>query len=259
MSPGTLKVTSAERPSSEIWPSLPLASGDSTSRTFFVAVSRAATSSTAARNAGSEALASPLAWTSTDSEASLGNASARAWSAVREEPLPCSSGARVLVPTMPPMTNAIATNASHPKTAVLRCCADQRPARAARLEWGKLPAFRSWGVTEASVPPRRRGGIGGAWRLRVRGSSPRTLRPPSCGSPCLEQDDQQDDDDDQCAQSDVHSAHVPTRVPLARRRYENGLSRATADRPRCGPRRASPRGSGRAARRPRRSRPRRRP
>ncbi len=32
MSPGTLKVTSAERPSLEIWPSLPLANGDSTSR-----------------------------------------------------------------------------------------------------------------------------------------------------------------------------------------------------------------------------------
>ena len=32
-SPGTLKVTSAERPSLEIWPSLPLANGDSTSWT----------------------------------------------------------------------------------------------------------------------------------------------------------------------------------------------------------------------------------
>ena len=137
----------------EIWPSLPLASGDSTS----VTCSAAAELGGDVVDGGPERrvgglLAVAVACTSTDSEASFGNASARAWSATREEPLPCSSGARVLVPTMPPITNAIATNASHPKMAVLRCCADQRPARAARLEWGTLPAFRSWGVTEASVP-----------------------------------------------------------------------------------------------------------
>ena len=46
---------------------------------------------------------------------------------------PCPRRPSCLVPTAPPMTNATMTNASQPKMAVLRCCALQRPARAARF------------------------------------------------------------------------------------------------------------------------------
>jgi hypothetical protein len=52
-------------------------------------------------------------------------------SAAREEPLPISAPVSELVPTIPPPTVAAMTKASHPRIAILRCCALQRPARAA--------------------------------------------------------------------------------------------------------------------------------
>ena len=88
-SPAISNVTRPERPSSESWPSLPLASGDSISATWGTAFRRVTTSSTAALKPGSPILTEPLPCTSTCSSAdSRKSASAIAWSATLEEPLP---------------------------------------------------------------------------------------------------------------------------------------------------------------------------
>ena len=54
-------------------------------------------------------------------------------SAARDEPLPISASLSEFVPIMPPPTVATTTNAIQPRIAILRCCALQRPARAARF------------------------------------------------------------------------------------------------------------------------------
>ena len=58
--PGILNVTTAERPSGEIWPSLPRRSGDWTSVTWGAALRLLVTSRTAAAKAGSPERIEPL-------------------------------------------------------------------------------------------------------------------------------------------------------------------------------------------------------
>ena len=88
-SPGISNVTSAERPSSDSWPSLPLASGDSTLSTPFTRSSRDTVSFTAAVKAGSPIFTEPLPWTRTcSSAASRKSAAAIALSAALDSPLP---------------------------------------------------------------------------------------------------------------------------------------------------------------------------
>jgi hypothetical protein len=48
-----------------------------------------------------------------------------------DSPVDCSELVNLTVPTTVPITTAQTTSASHPKVAVLRCAALQRPARAA--------------------------------------------------------------------------------------------------------------------------------
>ena len=101
--------------------------------TSFWAARPFSTSATAALKAGSFGLA-VLDWMSTCSPAVWGKLSLtisaeRAASPTR----PSSSEGMVLVPIWPPMNTAAMTNASQPNTAFLRCCALQRPARAARF------------------------------------------------------------------------------------------------------------------------------
>ncbi len=88
-SPRISNVTRADLPSFESWPSLPLASGDLTLSTPCVVSRRETVSLTAAVKAASPTLTEPLPWTSTCSSAeSRKLASAIAWSATFEDPLP---------------------------------------------------------------------------------------------------------------------------------------------------------------------------
>src|SRR3954471_3245405 len=89
-------------------------------------------SSTALRTAASCAEPPLGAWMKTLSSASLGKWSSERRSALPESPGPTYS-LGFLTPTAPPMTKATATNAIQPQIAVLRCCALQRPARAANV------------------------------------------------------------------------------------------------------------------------------
>src|SRR5262245_58321838 len=66
----------------------------------------------------------------------------------------------------PPIANAASTKASHPKMAILRCWALQRPARAARFLLGCM------------APPRRCGG--GALHSPARAAGRRCGLPASC-------------------------------------------------------------------------------
>ncbi len=94
-------------------------------------------SRTAARKAGSVAF-SVLLWTKTCSPATSGKALSTIFVARPESPTPRSFSASVCVPTLPPIMKATMTNASHPKMAVLRCAALQRPARAAKFLAGNV-------------------------------------------------------------------------------------------------------------------------
>src|SRR3954454_19176958 len=70
----------------------------------------------------------------TCSPAVCGKLSLTIWTERAESPVrPSSSDGIVLVPRLPPMNMAAMTKASQPNTAFLRCCALQRPARAARF------------------------------------------------------------------------------------------------------------------------------
>src|SRR3954465_1513554 len=149
-SPGMENVISAERPSLDTWFLLPLASGDSTLVTYLVCSRRWVVSLTASVKLGSVAFPLPLTWTRTCSSDSSGkSAAAICRSAVRESPLPPSSSLMVLMPIAPPRTNAITTNASHPKIAVLRWWALQWPARAASVFLGNGGAFLVTGLRVA--------------------------------------------------------------------------------------------------------------
>src|SRR5262249_1293177 len=105
------------------------------------AARRRCTSATAARNAGSEAVAVPL-WISTNSWAYSGAASATVRSARPDSPTLPSLGSSVFVPTAFPISTARTTNASQPQMAILRCCALHTPARAA-IPRGVFPAVKS--------------------------------------------------------------------------------------------------------------------
>ena len=159
-SSGMLNVTSADRRSLEIWPSLPAASGSMTSFVSRAASIFVTTSLTPAWNAASSTVSVPLrACTSTCSSAFSGK-SARliAASAVREEPLPVSSSASSFVPIAPPSTNAITTKASQPPIAIFLCRALQCPARAARFLRGTLGLLDLGSITveeAASAGPAR--------------------------------------------------------------------------------------------------------
>jgi hypothetical protein len=66
-------------------------------------------------------------------------------SARPESPASASAGSRDFVPITLPSATATNTNASHPKIAVFRCAALQRPMRAARfwdLARGVMSSFR---------------------------------------------------------------------------------------------------------------------
>ncbi len=123
---------SAECPSAEIWPSLPVASGERSFVTCGKLSSFAIAWFTTALNSGSSAVA-VFDCTSTYSicSSSLKPASRTMWSALRASPTFMSFGSIVCRPTAPPMTNEATTNASQPKMAVLRWRALQRPIRAA--------------------------------------------------------------------------------------------------------------------------------
>ena len=147
-SPASWKETSAERPSFAIWPALPAAKGDWTWVTCSVFVRRRSTSATAALNAASRVVASPRDCTRTVSSAWRGKWSNIALSARPASPGPFSCQTKVFRPAAPPPTAAMATKASQPKMAILRCAALQRPARAAK--------FRGGGVCmNATVSPTR--------------------------------------------------------------------------------------------------------
>src|SRR4051794_23333611 len=125
-------------------------------------------------------------------------------SARRDSPLPVSSSASVFVPIAPPRTNAMTTNASQPKMAVLRWRALQWPARAARFLLG-LPAdsrsggrfsLACTGLPYSGAPPNGRWGQPEVQLL---------------GAALEEKDEQQDDDDDgECSEAYIH-ALGPTR------------------------------------------------
>ena len=86
-SPRSSKVTSAERPSLEIWSSaLPAAYGEATSATPGCLETPATTSSTALRTAASRTEPPSRAWTRTLSSASFGKASLKILSARPDSP-----------------------------------------------------------------------------------------------------------------------------------------------------------------------------
>jgi hypothetical protein len=120
-SPGSSKVTSAERPSSESWPALSRPYGLATLRTFWVPSSRVTTSSTTARNSASPVSAPLRLWIRTLSGALSGKWSEIALSARPDSPMPKSASVSVFVPTDPPMNTASTTNASQPRIAFFRC------------------------------------------------------------------------------------------------------------------------------------------
>ena len=262
MSPGTLKVTSAERPSSEIWPSLPLANGDSTSR-HVLRGGRAARRRRRPRRGtpGRKPWRRPWPGRAPDSDGLVGER-------VGDRLVGRARGAVALLLGSEGLGADHAADdegdrherepAEHGRLAVLR-----GPAPGAGREVGVGQVACPSGPGESRKQACRRRGAAALVGPGVPGCG--VPHPAPCGRlPAdlllLEQDDQQDDDDDECAQSDVHSAHVPTPRALARRRYENGLSSAlrlialvAVLDARVRAVRAG------AARRPRRSRPRRRP
>src|SRR5918997_4677270 len=135
------------------------------------------------------------------------SAASTIWSPRRDSPLPVSSSASDLVPTMPPSTVARITNANQPRIAFLRCCADQRPARAAKLRdciLGAPPGERwrpTWGRTERpSDPAPRPCGLAGVLHCGQPYRDGEADRAPSSEH----EDDQQDEDDDEGANPDVH-------------------------------------------------------
>jgi len=120
-------------PSSDSCPGLSFEYGLLTSRTYFVPWTPATTDWTVLRNSGSRLLVPFWLWTRTLSPDLSGKCLSAAFVARADSPTPLSSSDSVLVPTDPPMKTARITNASQPKIAFLRCCALQRPARAAML------------------------------------------------------------------------------------------------------------------------------
>src|SRR3954453_17435869 len=92
---------------------------------------RARTSETAERRAAGSA--EPRDWIRTVSCACFGKAWYIAFSARPASPGPLSCQTKVFVPSAPPMPTAKITKASQLRIAFLRCCADQRPARAAKF------------------------------------------------------------------------------------------------------------------------------
>src|SRR5918999_894016 len=129
------------------------------------------------------------------------------WSARLDSPLPVSSSASVLVPTMPPSTVAMITKANQPRIAFLRCCALQRPARAAKFRdciWGAPPGER-WRPTGT---PRSVSAVASPSHAGPLETCPAVSHTPEGEADRvtdLEQDDQQDDDDDQGADPDIHA------------------------------------------------------
>ena len=111
-------------------------------------------------------------------------ASATATSAAFDEPLPICASSSEFVPIIPPPTVARTTNAIQPRIAILRCCALQRPARAARFV-GLMTApvvdviVRSLSTSGASESLRR-AGEPGVRRPPSRGARPTGVRGPSC-------------------------------------------------------------------------------
>ena len=161
--PGTLKVTSTERPSCEtVLARCCASSGLSMSVTPSILSRRWTTSFTAAVTSGSSDLIEPLPWMSTRSPISSEKfALSTMVSCCLDSPLPILDDSRFCWPTLPPITVARTTKRIHPRMAVLRCCADHLPARPARLRCiaGEAPGEGSWGQEpishHAALRPRR--------------------------------------------------------------------------------------------------------
>jgi hypothetical protein len=122
--------------SAEAAPNAPIESsrGLRTSLTSGSADTRLTTSPSAFWNAGLLVVSVRL-WTSTVSSAGVSKLASRIRSIRPDSPDPSVSWSSCFVPTVPPMTTAAVTNASHPKVAVFQCEALQRPAPAARLSF----------------------------------------------------------------------------------------------------------------------------
>ena len=130
-------VSSSSYCTSTAWPSgetsFGSSSGERTRETPLAALSSATTSSTTALNSGLEAGSDSCSMNTDSSTVSSKPPLSTICSARRESPASASAGSRVLVPTTLPSATATTTNASHPKIAVLRWAALQRPMRAARF------------------------------------------------------------------------------------------------------------------------------
>ena len=109
------------------------ASGERMSETPSVAARRATTSSTTALNSGLDARSDSFSTNTDSSTVSPKPPSSTICSARPASPASASAGSRDLVPITLPSATATNTKASHPKIAVLRWAALQRPMRAARF------------------------------------------------------------------------------------------------------------------------------
>ena len=103
------------------------------------------TEATTALNSGLEAWSDSLSTKTDSSTVSSKPPRSMICSARRESPASASAGSRVLVPITLPSARATNTKASHPKIAIFRWAALQRPMRAARfwdLASGVMASFR---------------------------------------------------------------------------------------------------------------------
>ena len=130
-------VSSSSYCTSTAWPSgetsFGSSSGERTRETPLAALRSATTSSTTALNWGLEAGSDSCSMNTDSPTVSSKPPLSTICSARRESPASASAGSRDLVPTTLPSATATTTNASHPKIAVLRWDALQRPMRAAMV------------------------------------------------------------------------------------------------------------------------------
>ena len=162
---------------SEMLPSLPFASGFSTSVDVLRVCESVADDVVDDRGVAAGRRPSGRPWPGRARTRRSGRGSRRPRGSGRrvlDSPLPMSSSASVFWPTMPPRTVARMTKANQPRIAFLRCCALQRPARAARLRdccmWGS-PSGETGETGECSGGSHRRHGPGHAGSLASCGAA----------------------------------------------------------------------------------------
>ena len=152
-SPAISNWTSAERRSLETWPPFPGASGERTFWTFGCAETVRSTSSTAARNCGSESVC-VFDSTSTLSPARFGKPASRSIvSAVFVSPAAVSASFSIFVPATDPRATATTQNAIQPERAVFQWPALHRPARAATLNLIAPPPLIRLCTPPGCLPP----------------------------------------------------------------------------------------------------------